>query len=180
MGDTAAKQGVAPCGDLIHVRVEMISGECGEALNVSEGHLALLRIEAVADDERSKGNPERVRLRIALARAAHPAPGHGRKDVRCALQRGALHIVQHAANAAQLLAAARATGAAVDEMRQRRAMTRGLGCAGCVDDENTAVKRRKTCHQARCRRVIGTEDRGDEAAAAAPRERDRILKAGIR
>jgi len=45
----------------------MISGECRKTFDIRERDLALERVEAVADDERAKGNPERMHLRIAPA-----------------------------------------------------------------------------------------------------------------
>jgi len=51
--------------------------------------------------------------------------------------------VQHPADTAEFLAAAGAARAAMHQMRQRRAVTGGIGGAVRVDGENAAVKRRK-------------------------------------
>ena len=65
---------------------------------------------------------------------------------RRALDRGALHVVEHAADAAELLAAAGAAGAAVHEHRQRRAVAGGLGGVVAVEDQDPAVPRREAEH----------------------------------
>ena len=67
--------------------------------------------------------------RLGARRAGDPLPGDGRDHVGGALDRGALHVVQHAADAAELLAATGAAGAAVDQHRQRRAVAGRLGGA---------------------------------------------------
>jgi hypothetical protein len=87
--------------------------------------------------------------------------------------------MQHAANTAEFLAAAGAAGAAVHEMRQRRAVAGGIGGAVGIDDEDAAVKGRKPRHEARGRGIIGAEDRRDEAAAAAPRKLYRLIRTVI-
>ena len=57
-----------------------------------------------------------------LRRAGHPAAGDRAEHPRAGLHGGALHVVQHAAHAAHLLAAAGPAGAAVHQRRQRRAV----------------------------------------------------------
>ena len=52
--------------------------------------------------------------------------GDGGEHGGRALHRGALQVVLHAADAAQLLAAAGAAGAAVDQDRERRAVAGGF------------------------------------------------------
>ena len=53
-----------------------------------------------------------------------PHPGERGEHLGRALHGGALHVVQHGTDAAELLAAAGATGSAVHEVRQRRAVAR--------------------------------------------------------
>ena len=62
------------------------------------------------------------------------AQGGGR-----ALQGRALHVVQDTADAAHLLAAAGAAGAAVDQGRERRAVAGRFLAAVAVDDQQAAV-----------------------------------------
>src|SRR5262249_10866260 len=75
VGDAPAEERIARRLRLVHVRVEMVAGECREALDVRDRHLALPRVEGVTDGERRERLAERVHARVALARAAHPAPG---------------------------------------------------------------------------------------------------------
>ena len=60
-----------------------------------------------------------------------------------ALHGRALHVVQHAADAAHLLAAAGAAGAAVHQGGQRRAVPGGLAGVVAVEHEQPAVPRRE-------------------------------------
>ena len=62
---------------------------------------------------------KRVDARIVLIRTACPAIADCRQGLWRTLQRCALHVVFDAAHAAHFFAAAGATGAAVNEMRQR-------------------------------------------------------------
>ena len=63
---------------------------------------------------------------VGALRAGRPAAGDRGHHVGRGLDRGALHVVQDAADAAELLAAAGAAGAAVHQHRQRRAVAGGL------------------------------------------------------
>ena len=108
--------------------------------------------------------------------ALDPAAGDGGEQARGALDRGALHVVLHAADAAHLLAAAGAAGAAVDEDRQRRAVAGGGLGAQAVADQDAAVERGEAEDGLLRHRLVVGEDRGDEAALAATGERDRLVK----
>ena len=93
-----------------------------------------------------------------------------------ALDGGALHVVLDAADAAHLLAAAGAAGAAVDEDRQRRAVAGGGLGAQAVADQHAAVERGEAEDGLLGDRLVVGEDRGDEAALAAPGERDGLVE----
>ncbi len=80
----------------------------------------------------------------------------------------------HAADAAHLLAPARASGTAVHQVRQRRAVTGRFLRAVAVHHHDAPVIRRKPEHQARGRDLIGREHGAREAAVAAARQRDRL------
>src|SRR5437870_4422694 len=117
MGYTAAEERIALRLLLVHMRIEMISREIGEALDVLHRDLTLPGMESVADLELMKRDAERVSLGRRLARALHPTARDGGDGRRRALQGGALHVVQYSADAAHLLTAASAAGAAVNQMR---------------------------------------------------------------
>ena len=70
MRDAAAEQGVPRRLGFVHVRIEAVARELGEALDVLDGHLALRRAERVADRERVERLAERMHAGIALAAAA--------------------------------------------------------------------------------------------------------------
>ena len=93
-----------------------------------------------------------------------------------ALDGGALHVVLDAADAAHLLAAAGAAGAAVDEDRERRAVAGGGLGAQAVADQDAAVERGEAEDDLLGDRLVVGEDRGDEAALAALGERDRLVE----
>ena len=89
--------------------------------------------ELVADLQLREGLAERVGAVGSGVGALDPAAGDGGEEARGALDGGALHVVLHAADAAHLLAAAGAAGAAVDEDRQgasrgRWRISRSGGC----------------------------------------------------
>ena len=92
-------------------------------LDVRDRDFALRGVERVADRELVERLAERMHARIALRRRrASSVQSTARERVGRALHGGALHVVQHAADAAHLLAAAGAAGTAVHQMRQRRAV----------------------------------------------------------
>ena len=117
-----------------------------------------------------------MHARVALAAAAHPAPADGGDDVGRALDRRALHVMQHAADAAELLAAAGAARTAVHERRERRTVAGRFLRAMPVHDQHAAVVRREPEHESRRDSVVGREHRTGEAAVAAARNRDRIRR----
>ena len=65
-------------------------------------------------------------------------------------------------------------------MGQRRTVARGISRAVGVDDQHSAVQRRKSRDELRGDRIIRTEYGGDQAAPALPGERDRLRRAAIR
>ena len=82
--------------------------------------------------------------------------------------------MQHAANAAHLLAAARASRAAVNQRRQRRAVPRGFLGACLIHHQDSAVIRREPKDDLGGEGVITCKHRRRETAGAAPRECDRL------
>ena len=113
-------------------------------------------------------------------RPAGPPAGDRGEHVGGGLDRRALHVVQHAADAAELLAAAGATGAAVDEHRQGRAVAGRLGGVVAVEHQDAAVPRREAEHErAGDGRVVG-DDRADERPLAARGQGDRLVERVVR
>ena len=119
MRDAAAEERIARRFALVHVRIEMIARQLRESLDVLDRDFALGGVERIADCERIERLAKRMHARIALRPAADPAARDGSDDIRRALHGRALHVVQHAANAAHLLASAGAPGTAVHQVRER-------------------------------------------------------------
>jgi glycyl-tRNA synthetase beta chain len=99
--------------------------------------------------------------------ALDPALRHTREHGGRALQGCALHVMVHAAHAAEFLAAAGTSRSAMDHVRHRRAMTGLLLGTVAVDQHQTAVERADAEDEVGCRGgIIGVEG-GHEAAVAA-------------
>ena len=122
---------------------------------------------------------ERVGVAEVARRALDPAAGGGLEHARAGLDGGALHVVEDAAHAAHLLAAARPAGAAVHQHRQRGAVAGGLGGGVVVEDEEAAVPGGGAeDHLAGEVRVLG-DDRAGQAALAEGGQLDDVLRAGV-
>ena len=109
-----------------------------------------------------------------LGRAGDILLGDRGDHRRRGLDRGALHVMLDAADAAHLLAAAGAAGAAVDQHRQRRAVAGRFGGVGAVEDQHPAVIGGGALDE--LARGVGRvgEQRQHQAAHAAIGERDRV------
>jgi len=152
------------------VRVERVPGQGGKALDVLDRDLPVRRAERVAQHEIVEGNAEGMPPRIALPAAASPAAAERGDHVRGRLHGRALHVMQHAANAAELLSAARSARTAVYQRCERRAVSGRFLRTGRVHHQDAPMIGSEPEHQTARERVIGREDRGHEAAAAAARE----------
>ena len=86
------------------------------------------------------------------------------EHARAALQRGALHVMRHAAHAAHLLAAAGAAGAAMDQVRQRRAVAGRFLGAVAVDEGNAAMEGAGAEHDVAREAVVVGEERSSPAS----------------
>src|SRR4051812_15743364 len=117
MRDPSAKQRIAACLSLIHVRVELVARQLRESLNVFDRNFPLAGIERVTDLQCSKRFAERMYTRIQLLSTLHPTSGNGRDYTRCALNRSTLHVMEDAANTTQLLTTASASRPSMDQMR---------------------------------------------------------------
>src|SRR4029077_12208381 len=173
--DATAEERIAGGRGLVHVRVEPIARQFGEALDVLERDLTFRGVEGIADGKLREGFAERMRAGVELARALHPPPADRRHDIRRALHGGTLQVVHHAADATHFLAAAGAPRTPVDQVRERGAVARGLLGAVPVHDHDAAVVRRKSQDQLRREALVGAEDGAGETAAAAPRARDGLF-----
>src|SRR5579862_5441385 len=152
------------------MRVERITGEVGEFLDVVQRDRPRFTGKGLADLELAEFEPEGMRSLAPLGRTRHPAVRHTRQHPRRTLQRRALHIVEYATQAAHLLAAARASRTAVYKHWQRRAVAGRFASAVAVDDEQTTVKGAGAGdHGPRYCRIVG-EDRHDERTLAAVRK----------
>ena len=93
------------------------------------------------------GGPPGASGRDARRTASWPlpdaAPGDRRQHVRRGLHRDPLHVVQDAADPAELLTAAGPTRPAVDEARERRAVAGRLGGVVAVEHEQPPVPGRQ-------------------------------------
>ena len=110
---------------------------------------------------------ERVPAAGVAGRARHPGAGDGGQHPRASLHGRALHVVQHAADAAHLLAAAGPAGSAVHQRRQRRAVAGRLGGVVGVEHEQPAVPRRDAEHDLAGELGVAGDDRADQAAEPA-------------
>ena len=92
-------------------------------------------------------------------------------DVGLALHGGALHVVQDAADAAHLLAAAGAAGPAVHELRHRRAVAGRLLGVVAVEHQQPAVPGSDAEDDLAGEGGVAGDDRAGEAALARGRRR---------
>ena len=135
---------------------------------------AAFGLPRVADVELAHLQPERVDVDDVLGRAGDVLLGDRRDHRRRGLDRGALHVMLDAADAAHLLASAGAAGAAVDEHRQRRAVAGRFGGIVAVQDQHPAVISGRALDEVARRLGRVGEQRQHEAALAAVGERDRV------
>ena len=110
MRDPAVEERVGPRRLLVHVRVEGVAGELGEVLDVRQRYPARARHHGVADPQLGQGFPERVSAIAVPVGAGYPTAGDGGQHARAGLHRRALHVMQHAADSAHFLSAARGRG----------------------------------------------------------------------
>src|SRR5699024_5747685 len=131
---TSWEEGVGHGGFFIGVRVEGIAGFFRKSQDFLKGDLAQFRGELVANLERCQILAERVHAGavgdILAGHAVHrcaavPLANHSSQVIRAALNCGALHVVQDAADTAELLTTACTTWAAVDQVWQRGAVAGG-------------------------------------------------------
>ena len=94
---------------------------------------------------------ERVDFGDVPCRPRYPAVGDPRKRRRRTLQGRALHEVQNAVHAAHLLAAASTARTAVDESRQRRAVSRRFLGAVAIGEQQPPVIGGRAHHAAPAR-----------------------------
>ena len=133
-------------------------------------------LDRVADRQLGEALAERVASGPTVAlRAGRPATGDRGHHVGGGLDRGALHVVEHGADAAELLAAAGPAGTAVHQHRERRAVAGRLLRVVAVEDQDPAVPGRDAeRHRAGHVGVVG-DQRADQGAPAAGRELDRLV-----
>ncbi len=175
MRDDAGEEGVRGRGILVRVRVELVARRLGEGRDVVEGDLAQRRGDGIPDAQLGERFAEGMRTLEVARRSWEPLPGDRGEHRRRALHRGALHVVEHRADAAQLLPAARAAGAAVHEVRNRRAVPGARPGVVAVEDERAAVVGGDALDDGAGDLRVVRRDGRDERAAAEGRELDRLL-----
>ena len=84
---------------------------------VLECDRALRRMKRFSYGEFVEGVAEGMRRNVEFGRAFDPALAERRQPPWRTLKRGTLHVVNHAAQASQFLAAARSTGTTVNQLR---------------------------------------------------------------
>ena len=112
--------------------------------------------------------------------AAHPLLPNGGEHRRAALNRGALHIVLHRPQAAQLFAAAGAPRAAVYQLRQRGAVAGGLCGRLFVQYLNTPVGAGGAENKRPRQFAAGGHQGSGQATFAGPRQGHGVLNVLIR
>ena len=137
-----------------------------EGLDVVEGHLAGRRHDLVA--ERQLGERLAERMPAVLHRGARvPHPGQRGQHLGRALDRGALHVVQDRADAAELFAAACAPRSAVDEVRHRRAVSGRRPRVLAAEEQDASVEGADPAQEFdRDIRIVGGDARDERSAAA--------------
>src|SRR5882762_517895 len=102
MRDASPEQRIAPSLLIVHVGVEVVPRQRGKALDIVHSHLALRGPQGVSELKFIERNAEWMHSRVALPAAAYPAAACDGNALRRSLNRGALHVVQYAANTAHL------------------------------------------------------------------------------
>ena len=164
----------------VGVGVEGVAGELGEVVDVRPRDLARRRGDGVADPHLGEALAERVHAVVAALRAGRPAAGDRGHQVGRGLDGGALHVAEHRADAAELLAAAGPAGTAVDQHRQRRPVAGRLRGVVAVEHVDPAVPRRDAEHDGPGDVGVVGDDRGDQRALAAGRQVDGLVDASRR
>ena len=140
MGHAPRKEGVRGGGLVVHMGVESIAGEMGESLDILQRDFSGGRLEGLAQIQLGETAGEGGVAVGDLFRPRYPLFADGGEDVGAALNGGALHVMHHAANAAQFFAAPCAARPAMHHMRQRRAVARGLAHRRAVVEIEPSVE----------------------------------------
>src|SRR6185437_5540725 len=121
--------------------IKFVPGKLGEMVDLVQSDRSRARDHAVTDPKLGQRLAERV-LSLLPWRTSYPATRDRAEHLRTGLNGGALHVVQDAADAAHLLAAASPARPAVDERRQRRTVPGRLAGVIGVEHEQPTVPRR--------------------------------------
>ena len=84
---------------------------------------ARVRYQGVTELQLFEGFSKRMHARVVLIGTFNPAVADACQCLRRSLNGRSLHVMQYAADTAHFLAATGASGTAVNEMRERRAMS---------------------------------------------------------
>ncbi len=132
--------------------------KCAKGFDVVQRDGAAFGIEGLAQIQITKGARKRMVTVADLGRSRHPLFANRGQNVGAALNGGALHVMHHAADAAQLFATARAARSAMHHMGQGRTVACRLGHRRSVVEVKPTVERaRANCHLPRNIAVIGND-----------------------
>jgi len=156
MGDPAIKERILRSGFLIGMSIKRVTGEFGEVLNILKRHFTRVGNESVANLKLLEGFAKRMHAWITLIGAFDPTMADCRERFRRALNGGSLHVMQYATYSAHFLATACTSGASVNKVWKGGAMSRRLGRAVSIyDDDTTVVSRRAENQSTQCTRISG-------------------------
>ena len=171
MRHPAREERIGLCRILVHVSVERVAGKLGEVFDVFQRDGTRTCRNGFADLQFAEPPGERMRRRLDLFCARQPLSGNAGQNVGRTLNGRALHVVEHATNPAQLLAAAGAARPAMHHVRHRRAMPGRFSHGLRIVDVETAMPGSTLkCHFTGSFR-IGGEQRGNQAAATPVHDR---------
>jgi hypothetical protein len=132
-------------------------------------------MEGLPDLEILEWIAEGMATRLHFRGSLDPAAGHRAEHGGRALQRGSLHVVLDAAHPAEFLAASRATRSAMDERRQRGAVTGRRFGAVAIDDQKATVIGARPEHHCPGGVCIMREEGPRQTAAPSVGKRGRVV-----
>ena len=138
MHHALAENGIGCC-NLVHMGVEVVTAEAGKVNDIRFGQCTTWRQQAVARLDLFEVFTKRVNTIFLYPSATHPLLAYRREHGWAALNGGALHVVFHRTQTAQLFTAACASRPAVDQQWQRRAVTGRFRRGLFVQHLNTPV-----------------------------------------
>ena len=165
--------------DLVGMGIEIIPADPGKIDDVRFGDGAAVGGQGVADRQFFEILAEGVDPVFRLGGAFHPLAGDMGEGGGRALQGGALHIVQHTTDTAQLLPAPGPARPAVHHVRQGGAVAGRFLGAIFVDDHNPPMPGGGAQHDILCHGIIAGEQGAHQAALAHFGQLDRLIDIAV-